>query len=166
MVKLQTRGQPWEMKGWLRISFSLLLKPQCIVYARNCCFDLRFQCSFQGALHRAHQGTHCIDTAQAHWRGAEGFEGENASFISTGQARLHFLGMQQLCSLPVRRGLSSHLTSIPNPLCGLTSAQQTMILRKFLCNLYLAHPGQAELKPCLQAGSTVQGEESSGTGSA
>lgn len=137
------------------------------MYARNCCFDIRFQCSFQGALHRAHHGTHCIDTALIHWTGAEGFEGESATFISTGQACLRFLGMQQLCSLPVRRGLSSHLTYIPNPLCGLTSAQHTPILRKSLCNLYLAHPGQAELQPRLQAGSTAQGEgRSSGTGSA
>lgn len=61
----------WEVSpekskvGWLRISSSLLLKPQWIMYARNGCFSFRFQCRFKGGLYRAHQGTHCLNTA--HW---------------------------------------------------------------------------------------------------
>lgn len=50
------------------------------------------------ALYRAHQGTHCINTAQIHWRDAEGFEGESATFISTSQAHLHISWQYSDCA--------------------------------------------------------------------
>lgn len=49
------------------------------------------------------------------------------------------------------------LSSLPKPFYGLISTEQTLLLGKYLCNLYLAHTGWEELWPQLRPWSTAQG---------
>lgn len=163
----------WEVNpekskaSWLRSSFSLLLKPQSIVYARNCCFYLRFQCSFQGALYRAHQVT-C-------WLILLRFTGEMLKVLK-GKVPLSLAPVKHIYTLPgniatvqpptQRRVVFAPLSSFPNTLCTLISAEQSLILGKCLCNPYRAHTGWEALWPLSGAGSTAQAGWSSGTGSA
>lgn len=157
VVKLQLRGQSWQIKSQVTKDF---LHFSAKATVSSACQKLLFLLQISVQISKRPLQSTPRDTLLKHCS----LSGKVLSIlkgrvprVSTSQAHLHSLAIQQLWSFPFRWGLSAPISSLPKPFYGLISAEQTFLLGKYLCNLYLAHRGWEEPWPQLRARSTAQG---------